>query len=135
MKNVCLCLLALLFVCCRSDNAVPATGIVGVWQLTDYCKPMRVSACQSTTIPADKGVYISFTNDGKFNETYENTKPVEYGFLGCGSGIYSMEGNKVRIRAVCMSSLDGQLYDIVSITANQLVLNAFGTGEYVFVKR
>lgn len=96
---------------------------------------MSSSACTAVTVPAGKNVFVFFGNDGKFSETYENTKPVEYGFLGCGSGNYSIEDEKVRIRALCMSSSNGQLYDIVSISASQLVLNPFGTGEYVFVRK
>ena len=80
-------------------------------------------------------MFVFFGNDGKFNETYENTKPVEYGFLGCGSGDYSMQGNKVRIRALCMSSSNGHLYEIVSIGTNQFVMNPFGTGDYLFVRK
>ncbi|WP_020604255.1 lipocalin family protein [Spirosoma spitsbergense] len=127
--------LLLLFSCSTSNDAVPSdNGLAGIWRLTTYCKPASNSTCTSTTVPAGKNVFVFFGNDGRFNETYENTKPVEYSFLGCGSGNYSIEGNKVRIRALCMSSLDGQLYDILSINASQLVMKPFGTGEYVFVK-
>ena len=128
--------LLLVFSCSKSNDAVPtANGLVGTWRLTTYCKPASNSSCTSITVPAGKNVFVFFDNDGRFNETYENTKPVEYGFLGCGSGNYAIEGNKVRIRALCMSSSTGQLYDIVSISASQLVMNPFGVGEYVFVKK
>ena len=125
----------LLFSCAKPNDAVPtAHGLVGTWRLTTYCKPASSSTCTPTAVPAGKNVFVFFGNDGSFNETYENTKPVEYGFLGCGSGNYSIEGNKVRIRALCMSSSNGQLYNIVSINARQFVMNPFGTGEYVFVR-
>ncbi|WP_018617839.1 lipocalin family protein [Spirosoma luteum] len=128
--------LLLLFSCSKPNDAVPtANGLVGVWRLTTYCKPAGGSTCTLTTVPAGKNVFVFFGNDGKFNETYENTKPVEYSFLGCGSGNYSIEGNKVRIRALCMSSLNGQLYDIVSISTNQFVMNPFGAGDYLFVRK
>lgn len=127
--------LFLLLACSQSKNVTPANQFVGTWRLTTYCKPTSGSACTLVTIPAGKNVYIFFGNDGKFNETYENTKPVEYGFLGCGSGDYSIEGDKVRIRALCMSSSNGKLYNIVSIGTHQLVQNPFGTGEYVFIRQ
>jgi len=110
-------------------------GLVGVWQLTNYCKPTSDSTCTTVNVPSDKGVFVSFDDTGKFNEFYENTKPVDYSFLGCGGGNYKMEGNDVRIMALCMSSMNGRLMKLVSITDNRLVLNSFGTSEYVFVRR
>ena len=134
MKYTLLFTLWLFFSCSDSTDVPPKDSLVGTWRLNTYCKSTSGSACTSVTIPAGKNVFVFFGNNGEFNETYENTKPVEYGFLGCGSGSYSVEGDKVRIRAACMSSSNGQLYDIISISTSQLVLNPFGTGEYVFVR-
>lgn len=136
MKYTLLLALLVLFSCSKPNDAVPtANGLVGVWRLTTYCKPTSSSTCTSTTVPTGKNVLVFFGNDGKFNEAYENTKPIEDSFLGCGSGSYSVEGNKVRIQALCMSSLNGQVYDIVSISANQFVLKPFATGDYLFVRK
>lgn len=120
--------------CSKSDPLTPMDGLEGTWRLTSYCKPASSSACTAVTIPATQGVYVSFGKNGVFTESYENTKPGEYSFLGCGSGKYVIEGNNVRITALCMSSLGGKLMPVVSITANRLVLNPFGTGEYIFVR-
>ncbi|GAB3778036.1 hypothetical protein GCM10028818_26200 [Spirosoma horti] len=109
--------------------------LVGVWQLTTYCKPTSDSTCTTVNVPSDKGVFVSFDNTGKFNEFYENTKPVDYSFLGCGGGSYKIEGSKVRIIAVCMSSLNGRLVQVVSNSESRLTLNPFGTSEYIFVRR
>jgi hypothetical protein len=129
--------LLLLFSCSTSNDAVPNdNGLAGIWRLTTYCKPASNSTCTSTTVPAGKNVFVFFGNDGTFNEAYENTKPMDYSFLGCGSGSYSIEGDKIRIRALCMSSLSGQVYDIVSTSTNQFVMNPLGTtGNYLFVRK
>ena len=118
--------------CSKSDEAVPANALVGTWRLATYCKPTSGSACTSVTVPAGKNVFADFTNNGTFNERYENTKPVEYGFLGCGGGTYQIEGDNLRITASCMSSTYGQLFPILSINPDRLTLNPFGTGEYIF---
>ena len=86
-------------------------------------------------VPSNKNVYISFDRGGKFDEAYENTKPVEYSFLGCGGGNYTVERDNVRIVALCMSSLSGRLMKLISIDDKRLVLNPFGTGDYVFVRK
>ncbi|GAB3987309.1 hypothetical protein GCM10028807_07040 [Spirosoma daeguense] len=122
--------------CSPSDDAVPANNqLVGKWQLLTYCMPSTGSSCTQITVPSDKGVFITFRNDGSFTESYENTKPVDYAFLGCGGGDYSIESNSVRIRALCMSSTYGRLMQIVSVNSTQLILNPFGTGDYLFVKK
>ncbi|MCU0340698.1 MAG: hypothetical protein MUE30_12505 [Spirosomaceae bacterium] len=80
-------------------------------------------------------VFVTFADGGKFNETYRNVKPLEYSFLGCGGGSYSLKGDVVRIQASCMSSTAGRLVKIESITSNQLILNPFGSGQYIFEKQ
>lgn len=120
--------------CSKSDSLSPSNDIVGTWRLATYCKPTSSSACTTVDVPANKGVFISFDRAGRFTETYENTKPVEYAFLGCGSGSYSLEGDSVRITAVCMSSLGGKLMPLISVNANRLVLRPFDSGEYIFVR-
>ncbi|SOD96304.1 lipocalin-like domain-containing protein [Spirosoma fluviale] len=121
--------------CSQSDSGLLPNGLVGTWQLISYCKPTSSSTCTPITVPADKGVFISFDNRGQFNESYQNTKPIEYSFLGCGGGSFTIEGDSLRIRAVCMSSINGQLIRMVSVTNSQLILNPSGTSEYVFSKR
>lgn len=136
MKHLILLVVAFTALACsQSDKGLSPNGLLGTWQLTSYCKPTGASTCTSVIVPSDKGVFISFDNTGRFNEFYENTRPIDYSFLGCGSGNYQLEGGSLRIRAGCMSSLNGQLVQLASIADNQLVLNPFGTGEYSFVRK
>lgn len=128
-----LCLM-IVFACSKSDTAVPSNKFIGTWRLTTYCKPTGSSTCTTVNVPTDKGVFIVFDKAGKFNELYVNTKPVEYGFLGCGSGDYSIESGQLRIRASCMSSLQGRLIKVISVDDNRLILIPFDTGAYLFVK-
>lgn len=121
--------------CSKSDSVTPSNELVGTWRLSSYCKPATSSTCTPVDVPTNKRVLISFANDGSFGESYENTNVGEYAFLGCGSGDYKLEGNNVRIRALCMSSMNGRLIPLVSIEANRLVMNPFGTGNYIFVKQ
>lgn len=121
--------------CQKSSDVAPANELVGTWRLTTYCKPISSPACTTVDVPSNKGVYISFDNDGKFNEFYENTRPVEHGFLGCGGGGYKIEGNDVRIMAICMSSMSGRLIKLVSIDDKRLILSPFETSEYTFVRK
>jgi len=118
--------------CSKQDN-VPANTIVGTWRLVSYCSPVSATDCTPTNVPTGKGVFVTFTNDGAFTETYENSKYEGYGFLGCQGG-YSIEQNDVRITTACMSSLGGKLVRLVSVNASQLVLNPNGTGNYVFTR-
>lgn len=135
MKHILLFfLLSVLLSCSKSDN-VPANRLAGTWRLSIYCKPVSASVCTLVEIPPTKGVYISFDLNGQFNESYENTKPAEYSFLGCGGGGYTVEGGDVRIMAVCMSSSGGRLVKLVALDDKRLVLNPFGTGEYTFVRK
>ncbi|ADB41779.1 lipocalin family protein [Spirosoma linguale] len=121
--------------CSKSETDPIASGLEGTWRLTNYCKPTGSSTCVPVTVPSDKGVFIRFDQTGQFDESYQNTKPIEYSFLGCGGGSFTVEGDSLRIRAVCMSSLSGRLVKVVSLTNSQLILNPFGTGEYVFNRR
>ncbi|MFN8343583.1 MAG: lipocalin family protein [Spirosomataceae bacterium] len=121
---------------CNGDKTGMAENeLIGTWKLISYCKPGGTITCNQVTVPTDKGVFISFTNDKKFNEYYQNTKPADYAFLGCGGGGYELEEDHIRIRASCMSSSNGQLYKLVSLTAKRLVMNPFGSGDYVFEKQ
>lgn len=122
---------------CRDKTDVPLSlsNLNGTWKLLTYCKPGGTITCNQVTVPSDKGVFISFTSDKKFNEYYQNTKPVDYAFLGCGGGSYEIEDQSIRIRASCMSSSNGQVFSLVSLTAQRLVLNPFMSGEYIFEKQ
>lgn len=136
MKHLILLLVTLAaFSCSQSDSGLLPNGLMGTWQLINYCKPTGTSTCTEVTVPSDKGVFIRFDNSGKFDEFYQNTKPLEYSFLGCFGGNYTIEGDAIRIRAGCMSSSNGQLIKLVTIDNSRLVLNPFGTGEYMFVKK
>lgn len=130
-------LVSLVFICftsCNKANSVD-NDLIGTWKLLTYCKPGGTITCNKVTVPTDKGVFISFTNTKEFNEFYQNTRPVDYAFLGCGGGSYEIEEDNIRIRALCMSSSNGQLFKLVSLSAKQLVLNPFGSGDYVFEKQ
>lgn len=136
MKQVLLLFITLLALSCtKSDSGLSPNRLLSTWQLISYCKPTSSSTCTLVTVPSNKGVFISFDQTGQFNESYQNTKPVEHCFLGCGGGNFTTEGDSLRIRAVCMSSLSGRLIKVVSLTNSQLILNPFGTGEYVFNRR
>lgn len=124
-----------LMTCNRADSIILENELVGTWKLLTYCKPGGTITCNQVTVPSDKGVFISFTNDKNFNEYYQNTKPIDYAFLGCGGGSYEIEESNIRIRASCMSSSNGQLFKLVSITDKRLVLNPFGSGDYIFEKQ
>ncbi len=120
---------------CSTDNPDPADQLAGTWRLITYCKPATSSTCTTVTIPSGKGVFITFDRSGAFTEFYENTIPVEYGFLGCGPGRYAVEGNDVRIIAGCMSSSNGRLMPFTFLASNRIVIRPFSTGDYVFVRQ
>lgn len=77
-------------------------------------------------------MFVTFTNTKTFHETYKNTIAVEYAFLGCGGGNYELENGDVRIRVSCMSSSNGRLIKIQSVSEKKLILIPFDKGEYVF---
>ena len=138
VKHVLVCLLFSLLAACTTTDVTSANDLVGNWRLLSYCKlniQPGTTGCTAVTIPADKAVIVSFTIDGKFNETYQNTRPDTYAFLGCGGGSYDVRSKQVRIQAVCMSSTNGQLYDLVSVEKNRLVINAGFLGDYVFERQ
>lgn len=87
MKNIIL----LLYVCgilsCKNNSISepPANEFVGTGKLISLCKSNGTATCTPTTVPVDKGVFISSTNDKKFSEFYTDNKPFEYAFLGCGN--------------------------------------------------
>lgn len=133
MKTPLTLLLLLALLGCRSKDEFQE-NLIGTWRLIELCKPVG-PACTQTRVPADKGVFVAFSTRNEFLEYYQNTKPIEYAFLGCGPGSYQVEERKLRIRAVCMSSSNGRLIEVVSLTPQRLVLNPYGTGEYVFEKQ
>lgn len=122
------------FTACNKENRTD-NDLIGTWKLISYCKPGGTITCNRVTVPSDKGVFISFTNNKEFREYYQNTKPIDYAFLGCGGGSYEIETPNIRIRAICMSSSNGQLFEIVSLSSQRLVLNPFKSGEYIFEKQ
>lgn len=138
MKQLLLFILAfLLFSCSKPDDTTPVNSIdniIGTWRLITYCKPVSSSACTTVTVPSGKNVFVSFSAFGSFKEYYENTKPAEYSFLGGGNGGFKADGNDIRITTITMSSKDGLLVNVVSITKDRLVLNPNGAGDYVFVR-
>lgn len=123
---------------CTQTDLMPATDLAGNWRLLTYCKTNTqpgTTGCTAVTVPADKSVIVSFANDSRFNETYQNTFPRDYAFLGCGGGNYEIRGKQVRIQAACMSSSNGQLFDLVSVDKTRLVINAGFLGDYVFERQ
>ncbi|MEZ0539575.1 lipocalin family protein [Fibrella arboris] len=132
MKFPLLALLVLLVACSKSDPT-PANAFVGTWRLTTYCKPTSGTACTTVNVPTDKGVFITFDNEGQFKETYANTTPAEYGFLSA-SGSYSVEHGGIRIQTFLMSSMAGQFIKVVSVDSRRLVLTPYTNGEYIFVR-
>ena len=139
MKKIILFLFLLGVLSCKEktvNTVVPANEFVGTWKLVSFCKSNGTSACTPTTVPADKGVFISFDNDKKFSEFYSNNKSFEYAFLGCGNGGYEIAGSNLRITASCMSSSTGQRFPVVSVDAKRLVLLYYvGSYEYIFEKQ
>jgi hypothetical protein len=121
--------------CNQADETFPKNILIGTWQLQSYCKPSSTTNCLNVLVPTDKKVFISFSKNNTFNEWYQNTFPSDYSFFGCGGGTYTIDGNNVRIQAACMSSMNGRLVEIVSANTQRLVLNPYGTGEYIFKKQ
>lgn len=141
MKNLILLLLISGIFSCKNNTIIeppepPANEFVGTWKLVSFCKLNGTAVCTPTTVPSDKGVFISFTNDKKFSEFYTNTKSFDYAFLGCGNGGYDIVGTDLKIAASCMSSSTGQRFPVVSVDAKRLVLlYNFSYNEYVFEKQ
>jgi len=132
MKNLLICMLFCSLLACKDTDTTPKSAIVGKWKLVTYCRPLEDKACNKITVPAEKYVFVEFSNNGEFNEYYKGTIPAEHAFLGCGMGMYEIENGDVRIRAMCMSSLQGALIKIKSISATQLVMSYLENNEYVF---
>lgn len=137
MKKLLIILSIALCVGCKEKASLdPEVNIVGKWRLVSYCKPSGglASGCLQITLPESKGVYIEFSKKGTFNETYKNTIAADFAFLGCGDGSYNVENGSVRIKALCMSSLEGRLIEINSLTSKKMVLKPLFMSEYVFEK-
>lgn len=128
--------IALCVGCKENAGLDPEINIVGKWRLVSYCKSPGglVSGCQKIIIPKNKAVYIEFSKKGTFKETYKNTIAADFAFLGCGSGSYSVENGDVRIKAICMSSMDGMLIEMNSLTSKKMVLKPLFISEYIFEK-
>lgn len=134
MKTLLTSLLLLALLGCRPKDDFQET-LIGTWRLVELCKPVGPT-CTQTRVPADKGVFVAFTTRNEILEWYENQdkKPVEYAFLGVG-GTYRIEGKNLRIFPFLSSSTQGRLAEVISLTPQKLVLNPYGTGEYVFEKQ
>jgi hypothetical protein len=135
MKKTLLFLTIVILTACQDKKTIsPASDIVGKWRLVSYCQPSGgvASGCIPKVIPDNKAVYIEFSSKGEFNETYKNTIPADYAFLGCGGGSYNIEDNNVRIKALCMSSSNGKVVEITSLSSKKLTLKTYIVGEYVF---
>ncbi len=131
-------LFVLALVSCSRQTTSP---LEGNWRLVSYCQPKTDSTCTPIVVPADKIVLINLNEKGEFKETYVNTIPIHYAFLGCGSGSFQMEGSYLQIRALCMSSLDGKLFKTTFLDPNRLILNPvtqdrkLQTGEYILERK
>jgi hypothetical protein len=138
MKKLLLILSLFVILSCKDNSPeIAANEYVGTWKLVSFCKSNGSNPCTTTVVPLDKGVFISFTNDGKFEEFYENTKPFEYSFFGCfGRGEYEVLGTDLRIVTGCMSSIKGYRFPVVSVDSKRLVLAYyFGNSEYTFERQ
>jgi hypothetical protein len=133
MKNFTFLFLFVASVACKTTDISPINEIVGTWKLTSYAKKDMNNNIQNTIVPSDKVVFVSFSQSNKFEETYQNTKPIEYGFLS-GLGTYSVEGKNIRIVTYFMSSLSGVLFEITSVNKNKLILKNVDYGEFIFEK-
>jgi hypothetical protein len=133
MKNIMFLFLFVASVACKTTDISPTNEIVGKWKLTSYAKKDMNNNIQNTIVPSDKVVFVSFSQSNKFEETYQNTKPIEYGFIS-GLGTYSVEGKNVKIFTYVMSSLSGMLFEITSIDKNKLILKNADFGEFIFEK-
>lgn len=135
MKTPLTLLLLLTLLGCREKDPFQEK-LIGTWRLIEYCKPTGQTTCTKITVPSDKGVFVAFTTRNEVIEWYENQdkRPVEYAFLGVG-GSYQIEGKNLRILTYASSSSQGRLVEVVSLTPQRMVLNPYGTGEYVFEKR
>lgn len=132
MKQVLLFLALSGLLACSKEEPSPPDALVGTWRLITYCKPDN-NGCTITSIPAGKEVFVTFTSEGGFSETYGNAKYEGYGFVGC-SGSYVYEGKDIRIFNGCASTNNGQLVRITSISSSQLHFEANQTGEYILVR-
>lgn len=138
MKKLLIIFAIALCVGCKEKASLdPEVNIVGKWRVVSYCKPSGglISGCQEIILPESKAVYVEFSKKGTFNETYKNTIAADYAFLGCGAGSYNIENGSVRIKALCMSSLEGMLIEINSLTSQKMVLKPLFMSEYVFEKQ
>lgn len=127
--------LLIFFSACTENNVSPANELVGNWRLTTFARNGNTSV-NPVSVPTDKTVLVSFANNSTFNETYQNTRAADYAFLGCGGGSYEIVGKQVRIRAACMSSMAGQLFDVVSVDAKRLSLSSGNAlGFYTFERQ
>lgn len=114
------------------DKEVSGDEIYGRWELESYCKPNSENSCEEVKVPKNKSVVIEFKVNGSFDETYKNTIPVEYGFLGCGKGSFSHDDEAVYVHLLCMSSTFPRKIPILKHTRNELILKPFDNGEYRF---
>ena len=134
MKTSLTLLLLLILLGCREKDEFQEK-LIGTWRLVKLCKPVGPN-CTQVRVPADKGVLVAFTTRDEMLEWYENqdARPVEYAFMGV-SGAYRIEGGNLRIQTAFMSTPNGRLVGVVSLTPQRMVLNPYGTGEYVFEKK
>lgn len=118
---------------CKKEE-VSGDAIVGKWKLEEYCKPEGENSCKEVTVPKSKSVIIEFSKSGSFNEVYDNTIPVEYGFMGCGPGTFTHDDEAVYLQLMCMSSTYPKKVPILKHTEKELILKPFTNGEYRFRK-
>lgn len=99
--------------------------IVGKWNYLKNVNHSVVNGTEDTETENDKpGNYWQFNNDGSFKAGLDD---------GEGGGTWSLTGNKISFLVTDDHSWDGILWDIQTLTANQLVLHAkqtTGQGYY-----
>jgi uncharacterized membrane protein len=133
MKNIIFLFLFGVGVSCKPKDVSPINEIIGKWRLTSYAKKDINNTIQTTIIPANKAVFVSFSEPNKFEETYQNTKPIEYGFLS-GLGTFSVEGENIRIVTYYMSCTCGMVFKVASLDKQKLILKNENYGEFFFEK-
>ena len=135
MKAIYLALISFMALSCKDKEAeLPKNQLVGTWKLISQCVRNGTNTCNEEILSSDKLVTISFTNDDKYIENYQNATANKYGFLGCGGG-YSLEGKQVRIMGSCMSSLGGKVYDYTLTSNNQLIFEVDYLGKFIYQKQ
>lgn len=126
-------LFSLLISSCKKDE-VQGNLLVGEWSLEEAERLINGTPT-TVKVPRDVAVIVEFSKKNEFKESYKNTVAKAHSFLACGGGTYELEeANKIRIRAVCMSSLSGRVFIISKLSESQLILTDEIGGTFSFAR-